>query len=317
MQAMLRRLRLSYMVYNFFHKKELYYNEVNYKKLGLKKKYYSSVSSRDFVQLGNRVEELIPLTRNSFQGCQIYNELTESDKESLGNFDTNGYSIIRNYLSVDQVDAINNEIEKLLERKKLRFYNNSKIFAAMHFSKLINSVGNNEKLKEVLSVLLRGKPFLFGSMNFQMGSQLASHSDSIHMTTFPLGGMLGVWLALDDIAEDNGPLHFYPGSHKLPYYLNSDYDNEGNSWLIGDKTYQEYEKMLQKKIQELQLKKELFTAKKGDLIMWHANLIHGGEPHLNKEKTRKSMVFHYYKEDAICYHEITQRPAIRGKHVTK
>lgn len=317
MHAMLRRLRLSYMVYNFFHKKELYYNEVNYKKLGLKKKYYSSVSSRDFAKLNHPVRELIPLTKNSFQGCQIYSKLTDQDKESLGNFDANGYSIIRNYLSIDQVDAINNEIEKLLEGKKLRFYNNSKIFAAMHFSKLINSVGNNETLKEILTVLLRGKPFLFGSMNFQMGSQLASHSDSIHMTTYPLGGMLGVWLALDDIDEDNGPLHFYPGSHKLPYYLNSDYENEGNSWLIGDKTYQEYEKMLQRKIQELQLKKELFTAKKGDLIMWHANLIHGGEPHLNKEKTRKSMVFHYYKEDSICYHEITQRPAIRGKHVTK
>ena len=41
-----------------------------------------------------------------------------------------------------------------------------------------------------------------------------------------------------------------------------------------------------------------------------ANLFHGGEPHLNRDRTRKSMVLHYFREGAICYHEITQRPAL-------
>lgn len=317
MKALLRRFRLSYEVYNFFHKKELYYNEVNYKKLGIKKKYYSSVSSRDFAKLSIPIPEPVAIRANSFDECKIYKHLSAQDKESLNNFDVNGYSIIRNYLPVEKVDQINAEIAGLLEQKRLQFYNNTKIFAAMHFSKLINSIGNNQDLKEILAVLLRGKPFLFGSMNFQMGSELKSHSDSIHMTTYPLGGILGVWLSLDEISEDNGPLHYYPRSHTLPYYLNSDYDNEGNALMIGNKSYQEYEEMLNKKIRELDLQKQIFKANKGDLIMWHANLIHGGEPHLNKSKTRKSMVFHYYKEDSICYHEITQRPAIRGKHVTK
>ncbi len=58
------------------------------------------------------------------------------------------------------------------------------------------------------------------------------------------------------------------------------------------------------------MEKQVFTAKKGDLLIWHANLMHGGEPHTNKEKTRKSMVFHYFNENYICYHEITQRPAL-------
>ena len=49
---------------------------------------------------------------------------------------------------------------------------------------------------------------------------------------------------------------------------------------------------------------------KGDVLVWHANLIHGGEPQTNPESTRKSMVFHYYAQDAICYHEITQRPSL-------
>ena len=32
--------------------------------------------------------------------------------------------------------------------------------------------------------------------------------------------------------------------------------------------------------------------------------------HFDKNKTRKSVVFHYYAENRICYHEITQRPAL-------
>jgi ectoine hydroxylase-related dioxygenase (phytanoyl-CoA dioxygenase family) len=130
------------------------------------------------------------------------------------------------------------------------------------------------------------------------------------MTTYPLGGLLGVWIALEDITTENGPLHYYPGSHKLPYYLNSDYNNEGTDYMIGDKSYAEYEKMMQQKIAEQGLKKEIFKAKKGDLLIWHANLFHGGEPHTNKNMTRKSMVLHYFKEHSICYHEITQRPAL-------
>jgi ectoine hydroxylase-related dioxygenase (phytanoyl-CoA dioxygenase family) len=158
-------------------------------------------------------------------------------------------------------------------------------------------------------VLLGGKAKLFSSINFLMGSQQKSHSDSIHMTTFPLGGLLGVWIAMEDIGPDNGPLHYYPGSQKLPYYLNEDYDNAGNAWLLGEKGYQEYEKMMATKIKEHDIQKEVFYAKKGDLLIWHANLFHGGEPHLDKSKTRKSMVLHYYDENCVCYHEISQRPA--------
>jgi len=130
------------------------------------------------------------------------------------------------------------------------------------------------------------------------------------MTTFPLGGLIGVWIALEDIDIDNGALHYYPGSHRLPYYMNRDYDNEGSYWKLGKNGYRAYEQMLGEKVKELQLEKEIFTCKKGDMLIWHANILHGGEPHTNKAKTRKSMVFHYFDENSICYHEVTQRPAL-------
>jgi phytanoyl-CoA hydroxylase len=305
---LIRRLKLAYSVYNFFHKKELSHNEALLKKLGLNKRYYSPLSSRDFA--GLTPPDTAAQNSTALSSTQLYQAATPAGKKSMAGFEENGYCILQNYLSGDLVDRINTEIKTLLELKKIKVAYGGKIMFAIHSSKLLRDVGNEHHLLELLSALLHGKAILFQSINFNMGSEQATHSDSIHMTTYPLGGLLGVWIALEDIDEDNGPLHYYPGSHKLPYYLNADYDNEGNTYLIGDKSYTEYEKMMERKIAEKGLKKEIFKARKGDLLIWHANLFHGGEAHTNKNKTRKSVVFHYFKENSICYHEITQRPAL-------
>jgi len=308
----IRRFKFTYIIYNFFQKKKLYHNEVIYKKLGLRKKYYSSISSKSFVGIPNVLGPSV-YTKN-LASCSLYNTLSQEGKRSLDDFSENGFSIIKNYLSTEQVNTINAEIESLIDSKKVKFSYGNKIMFAIHSSQFLSEIGNDKKLVELLSVLLGGEAILFQSINFLMGSEQHTHSDSIHMTTYPLGGLLGVWIALEDIDGDNGPLHYYPGSHKLPYYLNADYNNEGNALLIGDKSYDEYENMINDKIKEFSINKVIFKASKGDLLIWHANLFHGGEPHLNKDKTRKSMVFHYFKKDAICYHEITQRPALITKY---
>lgn len=313
MIGLMRRTKVLYSIYNFFHRKELYRNELLLKKLGINKKYYSSLSSKDFSGLPGSKPQDIAINKIKLASCEMFKSLNEVSKESLLSFEDNGYAVIKNYLSEEQSDIVNNEIQTLLEEKKLDFKYGNRIMFAIHASKHIWNIGNDERLKEILSVLLGGKALLFQSINFLMGSQQATHSDSIHMTTYPLGGLLGVWIALEDISEDNGPLHYYIGSHKWPYYLNSDYDNEGNSFFIGDKLYKDYEKMIAKKIAERKHDKQKFLAKKGDLLIWHANLFHGGDPHINKDKTRKSMVFHYFNEESICYHEITQRPALIKK----
>lgn len=298
-----------YSVYNFFHRRQLANNVAVFKKLGLAKKYYSPLSSSDFAGLP-AAYSTTGTDRQKLLSSRLFAKLDESSKESLLSFDENGYAILRSFLSTEDVDAINEEIAFLLQQKKIRFTNGNKLMFAIHSSALLRGVGNNAELKEVLAALLGGEPLLFQSINFLTGSQQRTHSDSIHMTTYPLGGLLGVWFALEDITHENGPLHYYPESHKLPYYLNADFQNEGNRWFLGDKPYTVYEDMIRQKIAEQHLSKQTFLANKGDVLIWHANLFHGGEPHLNKEKTRKSMVLHYFKKGAVCYHEITQRPAL-------
>lgn len=307
---MVKRLKIAYSIYNFFQKSRLEHNIPLFKKLGLKKKYYSSISSADFDGLD---ESILRKDFNNvpFTDLKISSKLKSQDIESLNDFDSTGYAILEGFLSDSEIDEINSEISSMISDGRLKLENVNKYMFAINKSKKIRGQWDSEEFLELVSQLMKGNSTLFQSINFQHGSEQDSHSDSIHMTTFPLGGLLGVWIALEDIEDDNGPLHYYPGSHKLPYYLNKDYGNEGSRFLLGGKGYGAYEKMIQEKLEGTDFQKKIFKAKKGDVLFWHANLIHGGEPHSNKSKTRKSMVLHYYDENCICYHEVTQRPALR------
>jgi ectoine hydroxylase-related dioxygenase (phytanoyl-CoA dioxygenase family) len=297
------------MLYNIFHIKQLKHNLKFYKKIGLNKFYFSPISSKDFE---NKNPNLIvsEYPKKMLKETKLFQQANEQLKAELENFEKNGYAILPQFFKKSEVDAMNQEIDQLISSGKANKLENNKIMFAFEQSEALRLAGQNKLINEVLESWMGDKVQLFQSINFLWGSEQATHSDSIHMTTFPLGKLFGVWVALEDVDLDNGPLHYYPGSHHLPYYLNKDYYNEGTFFTLGNKGYAAYEKMIAEKIESHQLQKQIFTAKAGDVLIWHANLFHGGEPHQNKNKTRKSVVFHYYAENCICYHEISQRPAL-------
>jgi len=87
--------------------------------------------------------------------------------------------------------------------------------------------------------------------------------------------------------------------------------NTGNNFLkLRENNYENYEQKIEAVIFKNHLIEKKFLPKKGDFLIWHANLLHGGAPITKQGKTRKSMVCHYFAKDVLCYHEISQRPAI-------
>jgi len=311
---MFRRFKFTYMLYNFFHKKELANNARLYKEWGIDKKYYSPVTNTDFADVDSKAI-LAHASKEDISEGDLFKTVDKESQTSILDFEKQGYAIINQYLDTDTVDHINVTIEDLQKSGTLKFKYGNKLMFAIHHSEFLRGLWEDKDLKLLLDQLIKGDSALFQSINFIMGSQQRTHSDSIHMTTFPLGGLLGVWLALEDIGLDQGPLHYYPGSHKFPYYLNEDYDNVGNRFMIGPKDYSAYEEMLAGKLKSNNIKKHTVNVKKGDLFIWHANLLHGGEPHNDKSRTRKSMVMHYFDKNRICYHEISQRPALMSQGV--
>ncbi len=307
-----RKYKFTYQLFNLFKRKQLKYNIPYYKKYGLNKKYFSSISSEDFVNIDSPLNLYDSIDSNDeISKNPNFDSLKNSVKTSVLDWSKKGYVILENFFTEQEIDLCNKEIEKFLKEGKVKFKYNSKIMFAFRQSKILKSMGNDKRLLKILSMLMNKKVNLFQSINFIKGSQQRTHSDSIHMTTFPYGNLIAVWVALEDIDSTVGPLHYYPGSHKLPYVLNRDYDNVGSKFKLGNKTYADYEDQIEKIVGENNLKKKVFLAKKGDVLIWHANLLHGGEKVINTHGTRKSMVFHYYTNDAICFHEITQRPTLK------
>jgi len=139
------------------------------------------------------------------------------------------------------------------------------------------------------------------------GSQQAAHSDSIHMTTYPLGYLAAAWIAFEDIRTDSGPLVFYPGSHRLPYVFSHDLRISVEDMKHdGYATYRaRYEPFVQRLIEEHGLRPKHFEARKGDVLIWHANLLHGGSPRRDLRLTRKALVGHYFVKGAFVYHDLS------------
>lgn len=167
----------------------------------------------------------------------------------------------------------------------------------------VRQLSVNERVLIALEQLLERKPLPFQTLNFPIGTSQYAHSDTIHFSTMPEGFMVGVWVALEDVDLDNGALIYYPGSHKLPYYTMQDL-GLGH----GYEHYHEYEQCIQKLIAEKNLQPEYGVVKKGEAVIWHANLLHGGSPRKDFARTRHSQVTHYYFEGCKYYTPMESAP---------
>jgi ectoine hydroxylase len=307
-----RKVKANYVLLNLAQYGKLKHNKQLYRNFGLNKSIIAPISSEDFKNLPQELPWLDrPDSKEQLEWNPEFVIFDEPTKAQLRQWPDNGYMVLKSFFSESEVDSINQEVDRLIKDKVVDFnFTGRKIMFAHKHSDLLKGIAKNSKLNALLSFVLGRKVMPFQTINFFKGSEQRAHSDFIHMTTHPKGNLIAAWIALEEITADNGPLIYYPGSHQLPYLLNTEYNHGGNSLMIGDDAYLRYEEEVQKRISENHLQPKEFHAKKGDVLIWHANLLHAGKAILNENLTRKSMVVHFYAEGVICYHDLTQRPAI-------
>ena len=174
----------------------------------------------------------------------------------------------------------------------------------------VEAVRRLAALPEVMDLLelLYGRPAVpFQTLNFRVGTQQETHSDSIHFSSRPGRFMCGVWIALEPVDEQNGALHYFPGSHRLPIYDLNDLGLLGDEASI-EQNYEIYCEMLQAMIRAHGLSKQVALMDRGEAIVWAANLYHGGDPILDPTRTRFSQVTHYYFEGCAYYAPLSSDP---------
>lgn len=171
---------------------------------------------------------------------------------------------------------------------------------AWKFDEDVRAIAANEAMLDLLGKLYGRRAFPFQTLNFPVGTQQDAHSDSVHFSSLPERFMCGVWLAMEDVGPEAGPLFYYPGSHRWPIMtnsligrrgygspLNSAQDPYGPAWAALAKAHGAQE--------------ETFLARKGQALIWCANLLHGGSHQTDPRLTRWSQVTHYYFDNCIYY----------------
>jgi hypothetical protein len=171
---------------------------------------------------------------------------------------------------------------------------------AWQFDEDVRAIASNQIVLDLLSKLYGRQAFPFQTLNFPVGTQQAAHSDSIHFSSLPERFMCGVWLAMEDISAEAGPLFYYPGSHRWPIITNSVIGRRGYGRDLSS-AQDPYGPAWQALCDAHDAKAELFTPKKGQALIWCANLLHGGSRQVSPQLTRWSQVTHYYFDDCIYY----------------
>jgi len=306
----LKKFKPIHWLYNILHYKALLHNRRAYRQYHIHKPLVASISSKDFPDKESKAWLDLGDSAVLAPGKEGFGQFPAAVQKGILDWSKNGYMILQGFFDPATCDSINAEISRLQQQGKLGFTNGNKLMFANRRSAFIKNIIKTPALTKVLGFLLDREVQPFQTINFLRGSQQRAHSDSIHMTTYPLGYLIAAWIALQDVTPENGALFYYPGSHKLPYLLNSDF-NEGETFLTtGKKDYSDFEDRMEDLVISKGYAKQEFYARKGDVLIWHANLVHGGAPIVSKELTRKSMVVHYYAKDVIKYHEITERPSL-------
>ena len=240
-----------------------------------------------------------------FEELLARSNLSEAQKKFLRDFSAQGFAVIDPEIA--EIDQYADEIRNVLFEGKTEPTRIQDAWQS-HNSAPVKAIALAPKVLELLQLIYQREPVPFQTLNFPVGTQQNTHSDTVHFDSFPQRFMCGVWVALEDIDADNGPLQYFPGSHKLPLY---DVHSIGlrSTKMNGDvyskeetrENYLIYEQFVAKLMEAHGFVRKELHIKKGQALIWSANLFHGGSPIRDPKRTRMSQVTHYYFRDCAYY----------------
>jgi Phytanoyl-CoA dioxygenase (PhyH) len=222
-----------------------------------------------------------------------------------------GFLVLDGLVDARSCDQIVADLEHCLAKGIFRYgFKGQRIEHLFQHSKATHGLWTDRRIIRIISALFDDVALPCQTLNFLHGSEQDVHQDTIHLTPYPAGYMCGVWVALEDIHPDSGPLMVYPGSHRLPRL----YSAVTGTRKVRNDDWSEFGEVftphLQRMLSDAKIEPEYYTPKRGAVLIWHENLAHGGSPRKNDELTRKSMVSHYFARGGLAFYDSQGLPAI-------
>lgn len=142
------------------------------------------------------------------------------------------------------------------------------LFRIEQYDATFNELATRPDILELVRELVHGEPVLVGVETFnkpaRVGSGVPWHQDNAYFCQSP-PDMLTVWIALDAVTPENGPVFYVPGSHRAmqPHRPSG---VKGNSIGLADPPTTP--------------RAELFhgTLEPGDALLHHCQVVHQSDP---------------------------------------
>ena len=232
----------------------------------------------------------------------------------ISDFMRDGYVILRGAVPREETAAIRAELEKFWEnpaddarvetyevpgaegvqwvkpRPEYRF-GTTKLLDYHAYSTRVRRAVANPQSVEFLTAIFEAKPKAFQGLTFWRGSEQSIHKDTAYVRVDgePMH-LAASWLALEDISPGVGELEYFVGSHRAPDFLFGGHSKWRSDSPEDDSRFLQ---SLQDDAKKYGYRKGSFLAKEGDVLIWHADLAHGGGKITKPGRSRQSHVAHF------------------------
>ena len=261
-------------------------------------------------------------------------EITAEERANLLKFSKDGYFIVKVELSGDDAAVIDADVDRLWsvrpENVAMAYDSPPRRFSRadaaadrkpryriheLHTaSEQALRLFLHPLLHRYASLILGEPPIATQSLYFEFGSQQPLHRDSTVVPTPEFGRLVAAWVALEDIAPESGPLVYVPGSQRFPFY-----DFGGNTYLYDPTRHTPADVASAMSFYTSQLERsglptKQFLARRGEVLIWHSALMHGGAQPADELRTRKSFVIHYSTRSTQRSREVAVTEPVEGQN---
>ena len=235
--------------------------------------------------------------------------LDTEETNALQDFIEQGFCVLPQRLDNELINRLNSDLDEMLAAGEidLREDGDHRVEQIHRKSAAAHEVWTLPPVIKFLRAVFQEDVLPCQTLVFLRGSGQDVHQDTIHLTAFPAGYMCGVWIALEDIDEESGPLFVHPGSHRLPRL----YTHTVGMQKVHDGDWSEFARTflprLHKDLELAGCAKQTYLPRRGDILVWHENLAHGGSHRLKPGLSRRSIVSHYFSKGAAVWYDSTGR----------
>jgi len=229
-------------------------------------------------------------------------------------FDADGYCIVRGAIDPELIHRAYLQINAFRSKNDPLLIEHNLLLEGM-LHRVVNLHYSVTALQDIFSTAMRagqevcdrfGAATLYTSLFFEHGSQQLIHRDTPYFYSGSDGGYMGVWVALDDVDETNGALFLLKGSHRLEEpdleALKNRFHPDSDVPASSTPLFNAYNAELVTEANKKGLVAIPCVVKKGDMILWHPSTLHGGLPHLDKSRSRRSFVMHITPQNMPIQH---------------